>query len=69
MSCNCEYGQCNQSFGCPVRSTPINPPDSSKEIETYSRMTLGVQVLLWIVVLSFTVMACYNHPELFRIFF
>lgn len=22
MSCNCEYGTCNGSFGCPVRSTP-----------------------------------------------
>lgn len=23
VSCQCEYGQCNQSQGCPVRSTPL----------------------------------------------
>ena len=29
MSCNCEYGQCTQSHGCPVRSTPL-PGDCLK---------------------------------------
>ena len=24
MSCNCEYGRCNQSFGCPVRAHPAD---------------------------------------------
>lgn len=32
-------------------------------------MTLCVQVLLWIVVVGFAVMACYRHPELLRSFF
>ena len=41
----------------------------AKAIKEYSRMTLCVQVLLWIVVVSFAVMACYRHPELLRSFF
>ena len=87
MSCSCEYGQCNQSFGCPVRSTPVIPTFKqcakaniclsetsdchcdAKAIKEYSRMTLCVQVLLWVVVVSFAVMACYRNPELLRSFF
>lgn len=41
----------------------------AKAIKEYSRMTLCVQVLLWIVVVGFAVMACYRHPELLRSFF
>ena len=44
-------------------------PCDSEMIKNYSRMTLGVQVLLWIVVICFAAMVFYRHHELLRSFF
>lgn len=68
MTSCCEYGQCKEGFGCPVRSTKtqlqIESERISKEVEETEKWGTSSHVLFWVCLTIFVGALCLKYSAL-----